>query len=265
MQRYRTMIKGSATELTWLNKMAQKGWLLAGIKGNWYQFTATTAHYRLFSEYVSTEVVPTLTSEAAIFEILATVPLKATPKMQVIYTGSTQPDIQHARVDQQDAQIQLKIVLGMRAHQLNLMNIAVYAGLLMVIALIFSLGVQQSDTVIWPVIFIWLALIGFRVLRAKKLQRVANQLRVRTQNYDGAWKPTMHIFLKKMPADLDVEKVASLGDWMLVGNDKQGTYWYDLHTLASEAEIRTALKPVLPAGVTVYVMSWLGLAPIGFI
>ncbi|AVK61736.1 hypothetical protein C5Z25_08070 [Lactobacillus sp. CBA3605] len=264
MRRYRTMIKGSATELTWLNKMAQKGWLLAGITGNWYQFTATKAHYRLFSEYVNTEVVTALTGKPAIFEILATVPLKA-PKMQVIYTGSTQPEVQQARVDQQDAQIQLKIVLGMRAHQLNLMNIAIYAGLVIIIALLFIMGVQRFDSVFGPIILIELALIGFRALRAKKLQRVANQLRVRTQNYDGAWKPTMHIFLKKMPADLDVEKLASLGDWMLVGNDKKGTYWYDLHTLASEAEIRAALKPVLPAGVTVNVMSWLGLAPIGFI
>ena len=38
MRRYRTMIKGSSKELTWLNKLAAKGWLLTQVHGNWYDF-----------------------------------------------------------------------------------------------------------------------------------------------------------------------------------------------------------------------------------
>lgn len=262
MRRYRMMIKGSKEELQWLNKQAQRGWLLSGVRGNWYEFQATTKRYRLFSEYVTPDVATEMAGRDPIFELLARAQLKD-PAIQVIYTGSTQPEVQKARVNSTDAQMQLKLALALRGHLLNVMNIVLFSGLGLAIILIFTNLFPVSMTT--PYLVVWLGCAYIPARAAARIHRQSNALRVQTQQYDGAWKPTMHVFLKNMSAELDLEKVAELGDWTLVGHDKKGFYWYDLHTLASTTEIKQTLQPVVGPDVDVTVMSWLGLAPIGFI
>jgi len=67
-----------------------------------------------------------------------------------------------------------------------------------------------------------------------------------------------------LPAELETEKIDSIGTWQLVGHDKKGFYWYDVRTLASESEIRAAVKTIVPVETTVTVVGTLGLAPIGY-
>ena len=50
MWRFKLAIRGSESELKWLNHLAQRGWLLSGGRGYWYQLTKTTQTYRRFSE-----------------------------------------------------------------------------------------------------------------------------------------------------------------------------------------------------------------------
>ncbi|KZU70264.1 hypothetical protein QMG96_00645 [Lactiplantibacillus plantarum] len=78
--------------------------------------------------------------------------------------------------------------------------------------------------------------------------------------------PTMHVFVSALTADLDTEEPAlkSLGRWTLVGHSKKGQYWYDLQTLANAAEIKQTLRPFIATDTNVNVLSWLGLAPLGW-
>ncbi|WP_236684101.1 hypothetical protein [Lactiplantibacillus plantarum] len=71
--------------------------------------------------------------------------------------------------------------------------------------------------------------------------------------------------MKNMSTELDTEKVAGLVAWAYVGKDHHGMYWYDLKTLASAAEIKQSLQPIVGDSVSVSIVSWLGLAPIGFV
>lgn len=76
----------------------------------------------------------------------------------------------------------------------------------------------------------------------------------------------MHVFVSALTADLDTEKPAlkSLGRWALVGHSKKGQYWYDLQTLANATEIKQTLRPFVATDTNVNVLSWLGLAPLGW-
>jgi len=263
MRRYRTMIKGSSKELTWLNKLAAKGWLLTQVHGNWYDFDRTTAHYRIFSEYVPNELVPTLAAHEQVFKVLAAAPL-AVAAVQVVYTGSSAPKMQQPRVNRQDAPLQLKIAVAMRAHDLNVMNVFFFVGLVFIITAIFLTNDGIPNAVGEVILDTWLLIVVILAIRAIRVHFDVSRLRRETQNYDGAWLPTKHVFLKKLPAELETEKIDSIGTWQLVGHDKKGFYWYDVRTLASESEVRAAVKTIVPAETTVTVVGTLGLAPIGY-
>lgn len=263
MRRYRTMIKGSASELTWLNKLAAKGWLLTRVHGNWYDFEQTAAHYRIFSEYVPNELAPTLAAHEQVFKILATVPLTVA-EVQVVYTGSSESDMQQPRVDRQDAPLQLKIALALRTHDLNVMNVFFFVGLVFIISAIFLTNDGIPDVVGEVILNSWLLIAVILAVRAIRVHFDVARLRRETQNYDGAWMPTKHVFLKHLAADLETEKIDSIGTWQLVGHDKKGFYWYDVRSLASDIEIRDAVKAIVPAETTVNVVGALGLAPIGY-
>ncbi|MCG0791093.1 hypothetical protein IMAU10566_01417 [Lactiplantibacillus plantarum] len=122
MWRYQMAVKGSEQELRWLNQQAQRGQLLRRIRGNWYQFQKTTTRYQVFSEYVSGNVATEIDDQHTPFKLLARLQLTK-PAVQVIYTGTAQTELQGARVDRQDAPLQLKIALAQRGHLLNVMNI----------------------------------------------------------------------------------------------------------------------------------------------
>jgi len=263
MRRYRTLIKGSSTELSWLNKQAAKGWLLTRVHGNWYDFEKTTAHYRIFSEYVPNELAPTLANHEQVFKILATTPLTVAD-VQVMYTGSPEPKMQQPRVDRQDAPLQLKIALAMRTHDLNVMNVFFFVGLVFIITAIFVTKDSIPDNIGELMLSIWLLIVAVLAIRAIKVHAIVARLRRQTQNYDGAWMPTKHVFIKHLTTELETEKVASLGSWQLVGHDKKGFYWYDIRTLASDTEIQNAVKAIVPTEATVSVVGMLGLAPIGY-
>lgn len=263
MRRYRTMIKGSASELTWLNKLAAKGWLLTQVHGNWYDFEKTAAHYRIFSEYVPNELVPTLAAHERVFKVLAAVPLTVA-EVQVVYTGSSEPKMQQPRVDHEDGPLQLKIALALRAHDLNVMNVFFFVGLIFIIMAIFLTHDGIPDTVGELILNIWLLIAAVLAIRAIRVHFDVARLRRETQNYDGAWMPTKHVFLKHLTVELDTKKIDSLGTWQLVGHDKKGFYWYDVRSLASDIEIRDAVKAIVPAETTVSVVGALGLAPIGY-
>ncbi|BDZ29670.1 hypothetical protein RA086_00665 [Lactiplantibacillus sp. WILCCON 0030] len=264
MRRYRVLIKGSAPELTWLNKLAADGWLLTQINGNWYKFERTTAHYRILSEYVPNEVAETLTTHEHVFKVLTKVPLTVA-KAQVVYTGSLHPQLQQSRVDHQDAPLELKIAVATRLRYLNEMDIALFMGLVIIIGSIIVTKDGIPDAVGDSMISIWVLCVAFFAMQSAKVHTIVARLRRETQNYNGAWRPTNHVFLEHLPADLDLEKVASLGEWRLVGHDKKGSYWYDVQSLASEIEIRDAVMAIAPKGTTVKVVSFLGLAPIGYL
>ncbi|MFC6200297.1 hypothetical protein ACFP1L_00135 [Lactiplantibacillus nangangensis] len=263
MRRYRTLIKGSASELIWLNRLAQKGWVITKVHGNWYDFKRTNAHYRIFSEYVPNEIATDMaTAHDQIFQVLASVPLAVAP-VQVVYSGSTRDEVAQTRVEQHNAPLELKIALAMRSHQLNVMNTFFFVGLaFIIIALLITHGAIPNEIQSW-IGTIWLTITAVLALRSSHSHRIARQLRQETQNYDGAWRPTMHVFLKPFLSDLDTDKLASLGHWHLVGHGKN-VYWYDLETLASDEEVRQSVKKIVPADVTVTVMTSLGLAPIGY-
>ncbi|BDZ29672.1 hypothetical protein RA086_00675 [Lactiplantibacillus sp. WILCCON 0030] len=264
MWRYRFLIKGSGQELTWLNKLAKSGWLLAGIHGNWYHFKHVKQIYRLFSEYVPTEFVAEITQANQVFQVLATVQVEK-PDIQVVYTGSDQPEVVAAQVSPGDPRMRLKVALGMRDKALNMINLLIYLGVGFLGVLIFTMtsGAQLLLAMIY--VFFGIYVIFRFFLSAKNLQNQIVILRRETQSYDGAWMPTMHVFLEPLKTDLDTDALKSLGRWHLVGRSHKGMCWYDLQTLASESEIKQVLRPVVPTETTVNVMSWLGLAPLGWI
>ena len=262
MRRYKLTIKGSESELKWLNHLAKKGWLLKSVRGNWYQFTKTSKTYRLFSEYVTDDVATDLKQPQGPFQVLTTVHL-TNPEIWVCYSGTTEPQLQATRVDAGDAELQLKIALAMRAHLLNRMNILFALGLLLVIGLIYF-NVFTDDGMEW-IVFFWLVISFTPAFMAGKVHRQSNALRVRTGDYRGAWRPTQHVFLNHMSHDLDLDKVKDIGEWTLVGHDQKGMYWYDVRSLASLAEIKKTLQPIVGDSVDISVMSYLGLAPIGYI
>ncbi|MCT4456399.1 hypothetical protein N7X57_00785 [Lactiplantibacillus paraplantarum] len=261
MWRYQMAVKGSEQELRWLNQQAQRGQLLRHIRGNWYQFQKTTMQYQVFSEYVSGAVATEIDDQHTPFKLLAQLQLTK-PAVQVIYTGTAQAGLQGTRVDHQDAPLQLKIALAQRGHLLNVMNIRLVVGLILAVIVI---GLNVSDNVASWGMFVWLIFTFYPAWQASRIHKQANALRVITQQYDDAWRPTMHVFLKNMSAELDTEKVTSLGAWVYVGQDHHGMYWYDLKTLASAMEIKQSLQPIVGDSVSISIVSWLGLAPIGFI
>jgi len=181
-----------------------------------------------------------------------------------VYTGSTQPEVVAAQVSPGDPQMRLKVALGMRDKAMNTMNLIIYLGVGFLAVLVFTMNNPIQMDLIGAYALIGL-LVAFRfVLSAKNLQKQIAILRRDTQSYDGAWMPTMHVFIDPLTTDLDTEALKSLGRWQLVGHSRKGAYWYDLQTLASESEIKQVLHPVVPTDATVNVMSWLGMAPIGW-
>lgn len=267
MRRWHTFIKGSEQELAWLNQQAARGWLLTGVHGSCYQFKATDQKYRIFSEYVTLAVAAEVPAASAPFEQLATVEL-ANPAIKVIYTGSTQPALQQVQVRRHgDLMMELNIATAMRGHFLNMMNVVLFSGLLLIVAATF---VSQDNLPEWftdTYLTLWLMLGAYFLLKAIKIHHVADDLRVKTQYYDDAWLPTQHVFFEHLPADLNLDdpQLKSMGRWQLVGHDQKGTYWYDLQTLSSLDEIKQTLQAVVGPDVKVNVLSFLGLGPIGYL
>ena len=264
MWRYRFLIKGSVQELKWLNRLAQHGWLLSKIRGNWYHFKHVKTTFRLFSEYVPTELVAEITQANRLFQVLATVQVKK-PDIQVVYTGSDRPEVLQAHVSPGDPQMRLKVALGMRDQAMNTINLLIYLGVGFFGVLIFTM--QNGNQLLIAQIYMLFGMyVLFRFwLSAKNLQKQIVILRRDTRDYDGAWLPTMHVYIDPLQTDLDTDALKSLGRWRLVGHSRKGAYWYDLQTLASESEIKQVVKPLIPAEAKVAVISWLGLAPLGWI
>lgn len=261
MWRYRVSVKGSASERRWLNRRAQHGWKLTAIHGNWYRFAKTTAKLQIFSEYVPSKLAVPPGSARGPFEVLVTCPINE-PDVVVLYSAAAKAThLIKGKVDNGDATLQLKVALALRAHQLNLMNIFFIGGLAIVATLGFK-GILVEPALDWT-IALWLAISLCPLLVALRAHRQVVRLRLRTQQYQDAWKPTQHVFLSHMTQELDVERVKDLGEWTLVGHGKN-VYWYDVRTLASLAEIKQALRPVVGPDVEISVLSFLGLGPIGF-
>lgn len=264
MWRYRFLIKGSEQELKWLNKLAQHGWCLAGLRGNWYHFKHVKTTFRIFSEYVPSELVAEMTKSNHLFQVLATVQVQK-PDIQVVYTGSDRPEVVAAQVSPGDPKMRLEVALGMRDKAMNTINLLVYLGVGFFGVLIFTM--QTGNQLLISQIYM---LIGVYVLfrfwwSAKNLQNQIVILRRDTREYDGAWLPTMHVYIEPLRDGIDTDTLKSLGRWHLVGHSRKGGYWYDLQTLATESEIKQVLRPIVPTETTVSVISWLGLAPIGWI
>lgn len=268
MMRYRFLIKGSAQELAWLNREASRGWLLSAIKGNWYHFKKVDQTYRLFSEYVPTEVATAMTADQQLFQVLATVQVQK-PDIQVVYTGTDEPALMETPITPGDPQMRLQVALNLRDKALNTINVMIFVGVVGLGVAAYAMVNDDSGNSALA-FFLYLLFMIWAVLRfvkvGKNLQTQIVKLRRDTLDYDGAWMPTMHIFLTSMLTDLDTETptLASLGRWHLVGHSDKGEYWYDLQTLASEAEIAQSIKPCIPKTVQINVVSWLGLAPLGW-
>lgn len=263
MWRFRFLIKGSEQELKWLNKLAKRGWCLAGIHGNWYRFKHVRTTFRIFSEYVPSELVTEITKATQIFQVLATVQVKK-PDIQVVYTGSDQPEVIQTQVSPGDPKMRLDVALGMRDKAMNTINLLIFLGVVFFGALIFMM--QNGNQLLMIQLYMLVGIyVLFRFWRsAKNLQQQIVVLRRETRDYDGAWMPTMHVYIEPLTAELDTEALKSLGRWRLVGHSRKGGYLYDLQTLASESEIKQVLRPVVLNEATVNVVSWLGLAPIGW-
>ncbi|WKF81577.1 hypothetical protein [Lactiplantibacillus plantarum] len=147
-----------------------------------------------------------------------------------MYTGSDQPALQQTTMAPTDPKVRLQVALQLRDQAMNTINLSLYAGVV-VWGLFLILILHQGDT-----------------------------------DLIGVWMPTMHVFVSALTADLDTEEPAlkSLGRWTLVGHSKKGQYWYDLQTLANAAEIKQTLRPFIATDTNVNVLSWLGLAPLGW-
>lgn len=263
MWRYRFLIKGSEQELNWLNRLARRGWRLAGIRGNWYRFKHVSTTFRIFSEYVPSELVAEMTKANQLFQVLATVQVK-NPDIQVVYTGSDRPEVLQAQVSPGDPKMRLTVALGMRDNAMNTINLLIYLGVGFFGVLIFTM--QNGNQLLISQLYMLFGIaVLFRFwLSAKNLQNQIAILRRDTRDYDGAWMPTMHVYIDPLKTEIDTDALKSLGRWQLVGHSRKGGYWYDLQTLASESEIKQVLRPVVPDDATVNVISWLGLAPIGW-
>ncbi|AYC72640.1 hypothetical protein Nizo1840_2749 [Lactiplantibacillus plantarum] len=268
MWRHRFLIKGSEQELAWLNAQAQRHYLLMTIHGNWYQFKKVPTIYRVFSEYVPQAIAADMSNGNSAFQVLAQVQVQQ-PDVQIVYTGSDQPALQHTTMAPTDPKVRLRVALQLRDQAMNTINLSLYAGVV-VWGLFLILLLHQGDK---DLIGVWMLLLLVGLLAvlglyrtAHRLQNQISQLRRDTEQYDGAWMPTMHVFVSALTADLDTEEPAlkSLGRWILVGHSKKGQYWYDLQTLASATEIKQTLRPFVATDTNVNVLSWLGLAPLGW-
>ncbi|WP_318767376.1 hypothetical protein [Lactiplantibacillus carotarum] len=266
MWKHRFMIKGSAQELAWLNRLAARKYLLVGIWNSWYHFKRVDQPYRIFSEYVASDLVTEMTKSDHLFKVLATYHVTE-PDIQVVYTGTADAAVQKSRVAPGDPEMRLQVGLHMRDQALNTVNVFIYSvvavwGLLLILALNRGGDVGLS---VWGLTLVGAGLVVLRLyLAAKQLQKQIVILRRDTNSYDGAWMPTMHVFIDPLKADLDTAPLKDLGRWSLVGRGKHGTYWYDLQTLASESEIKASIKPYVAPTTQVNVISWLGLAPLGW-
>lgn len=268
MWRHRFLIKGSEQELAWLNAQAQRRYLLMAIHGNWYQFKKVPTIYRVFSEYVPQAIAADMSNSNSAFQVLAQVQVQQ-PDVQIVDTGSDQPALQQTTMAPTDPKIRLQVALQLHDQAMNTINLSLYAGVV-VWGLFLILILHQGDT---DLIGVWMLMLLVGLLAvlglyrtAHRLQNQISQLRRDTEQYDGAWMPTMHVFVSALTADLDTEKPAlkSLGRWTLVGHSKKGQYWYDLQTLANAAEIKQTLRPFVTTDTNVNVLSWLGLAPLGW-
>ncbi|WP_161048286.1 hypothetical protein [Lactiplantibacillus plantarum] len=266
--RHRFLIKGSEQELAWLNAQAQRRYLLMAIHGNWYQFKKVPTIYRVFSEYVPQAIAADMSNSNSAFQVLAQVQVQQ-PDVQIVYTGSDQPALQQTTMAPTDPEVRLQVALQLRDQAMNTINLSLYAGVV-VWGLFLILILHQGDT---DLIGVWMLMLLVGLLAvlglyrtAHRLQNQISQLRRDTEQYDGAWMPTMHVFVSALTADLDTEEPAlkSLGRWTLVGHSKKGQYWYDLQTLANAAEIKQTLRPFIATDTNVNVLSWLGLAPLGW-
>lgn len=268
MWRHRFLIKGSEQELAWLNAQAQRRYLLMAIHGNWYQFKKVPTIYRVFSEYVPQAIAADMSNSNSAFQVLAQVQVQQ-PDVQIVYTGSDQPALQQTTMAPTDPKIRLQVALQLRDQAMNTINLSLYAGVV-VWGLFLILILHRGDT---DLIGVWMLMLLVGLLAvlglyrtAHRLQNQISQLRRDTEQYDGAWMPTMHVFVSALTADLDTEEPAlkSLGRWTLVGHSKKGQYWYDLQTLANAIEIKQTLRPFVATDTNVNVLSWLGLAPLGW-
>ncbi|WP_261978243.1 hypothetical protein [Lactiplantibacillus plantarum] len=268
MWRHRFLIKGSEQELAWLNAQAQRRYLLMAIHGNWYQFKKVPTIYRVFSEYVPQAIAADMSNSNSAFQVLAQVQVQQ-PDVQIVYTGSDQPALQQTTMAPTDPKIRLPVALQLRDRAMNTINLSLYAGVV-VWGLFLILILHRGDT---DLIGVWMLMLLVGLLAvlglyrtAHRLQNQISQLRRDTEQYDGAWMPMMHVFVSALTADLDTEKPAlkSLGRWTLVGHSKKGQYWYDLQTLANAIEIKQTLRPFVATDTNVNVLSWLGLAPLGW-
>lgn len=261
MRRYRILVKGSPQELTWLNRLAQKGWLFTAVHGGWYEFKAVTATYRIFTEYVPVDVA-TETTPQSVFQLLTTVTLNQ-PAVQVVYSASQHDPLKQADLTLlNDEDTQLKATLGLRSKLLSLADGWTIGSVILITIL---LAIFRGNGPAWlfkAIVGVWFVVCAWLVIQILRVHRPAKRLRARLQDYDGAWRPTMHVFLTNMSAPLDLDQVGSLGNWRLVGQSKKGAYWYDVQTNASQAEIKQVVQPVVGADVKVDVMSFLGLWPL---
>jgi len=261
MRRYRFFVKGSVQELKWLNRQAKKGWLLTAVQGWRYTFKAVTKDYQLFTEYVPM-AVPTDAQTGKVFQLLTVVSLPSLA-VKVLYSASVQASLTTTPLKlTTDEKVELKVALGTRSRLQSVANWWTVGVVVLITGLLAAFKGEGPGWLFGIIVGTWFVVCIGLYWQILHIHRSTRQLRARLQDYSGAWRPTMHVFVTNLSAPLDVDRVASLGAWRLVGHSKSGAYWYDLQTTATQAEIKQTIQPLVSAQAHINVMSYLGLWPL---
>lgn len=262
MQKTRFFLKGSAAEIKWLNRQAQRGHKLSGINGNHYQFVEDAQASPVMAEYMPTK---TLAAMAEMFHPQAQYEF-GKPDIAVAYS----PIAPQQRMVTSDHKYRLKVNREARSQALNWMNGLVIAiWLLLSFATILSAKANGSAHAMTAqlglamligtgLMFVAIAICGRAALRAH--HQVCELIRL-TGDDEDAWKPTFHVIFKHQRDLPDVSRFEALGKWHLSMQNDHGEYFFDLRTNLNEEEIKNALlKMIKQQDFTV--MSWLGLFPL---
>ncbi|RRK11408.1 hypothetical protein D1831_02430 [Lactiplantibacillus garii] len=261
MQKIRFFLKGSAAETAWLNRQAQRGYQLTGIKGMTYQFKAVPDARPVVAEYLRPA---TLTAMADVFHPLTTFTFN-NGKMAVAYSS-----VQTAqRVVSDDNHYRLAVYRRAREVALNWMNgWVVGIWLLMCVEVMISTKLTATPLLTSLLLgsfgvgagMIVAAIVICGTAAGRFHGQVCRLIRI-TGEDKGTWKPTFHVVFRHQQQVPDTEAWAELGNWRLAMQNQQGDYYFNLETNLSEREIRnTLLKMIKPKDFDV--LSWLGLYPL---
>ncbi|MDV7719994.1 DUF2812 domain-containing protein [Pediococcus ethanolidurans] len=269
MRKLKLVIKGSEKEQQWLNSFSKKGWSLSHVGKISYTFKPGKKPSYILTNY-SREQVNEKSIQKSDVKLLQNIKVNK-PDFFVQYYSTTDSRLDMPK-EKSDIVVSGQIANALKNKATLLQMIWTVIGFLSFLGRLFYLSVKHissdqhmgmlgnfaSSNLFWILFIVWFLIFLIILWTLNKFRKLDASYRMQTKNYQGTYLPNKYVEINTKSKTFNTQLFADLGNWRLVTNDGNGSFYYRLQTIFSNEEIIKQIKAKSSDVEDVKVTKWLG-------